>query len=219
MLKESDIIAGYISAQKAEFGNNVNKTQIESDGTIKFIGNATIWNDLPNTTPLVTAKPGSGNNPSLTVLVGGITQYTFDVNDYVVGASEFMHEYKEGSNFDIHVHWVTNGSEGSDKYVKWELEYSICNADATAPYGYAFSGSTSPSLEILIPASTPDRSHIISVIDANVSGTGLLIGSYIIWKFRRIAAAGTAPAANPFALAIGFHYEQDTVGSRTRIEK
>lgn len=40
-----------------------------------------------------------------------------------------------------------------------------------------------------------------------------------LFKLSRIAAAGDAPAANPFCLAVGFHVEMDTIGSKEEITK
>jgi hypothetical protein len=159
------------------------------------------------------------NAPTLTAFKNNVSQYTFDAtNDEVFGASEVTHRYKEGSDIEAHIHWATNGLEGADKYVKWELEYTIANADGAAPFTSAFGTTVVLSKETVIPANTPDRSHIITDL-GNISGTGIKIGTYICWRLRRIAASSTAPAADPFGLAVGFHVQMDTVGSRQKYIK
>jgi hypothetical protein len=197
------------------FGNVLagNYSMFEVDGTGVAIGDATTYNDLPPV-PLVAARVGA-NLPDLTVLVGNIKQYAFKVDDEVFGAQEVLHEYKEGTNFNVHVHWATNGTDGTNRYVKWELEYALANVMESAPYTSLFSSSTPKSVEFLIPASTGDRAHTLSVLDSAVSGSGIKIGAYFIYRFRRFAAAGTAPSASPFAIALGIHINQDTAGSRT----
>lgn len=193
---------------------STNCVEIEPDGTVKFIGSATVWDDLPPS-PIINAKLGS-SAPTLATFVGNIEQYTFDAtNDYVIGASEIIHEYKEGTSIVQHIHWATNGSEGSDKGVQWQLEWSISNSDESAPFAYNFSGSTTSVIDIIIPSGTADRSHILSVFSPVVVGTAIKIGAYIVWRLNRIASATAAPAADPFGIAIGFHIEKDTCGSRT----
>jgi hypothetical protein len=185
----------------------------EADGTLKFVGAATIHDDIPPV-PLLTSKIGAAA-PTLANFAGAtVKQYTFAVNDIVYGASELVHDYKEDSDIEAHIHWANNGTEGSAKYVKWQLDYTISNASA------AFSTTpTSLTVEVEIPASTADRYHFVSQLGSDITGTGLDIGAYIVWSLKRITATGTAPAANPFGLAVGFHIEKDTCGSRTRYGK
>lgn len=176
--------------------------------TIKGAG--TVWDDLPPV-PIIAAKAGA-TAPTFTTFLGNVQQYRFAVNDEVFGATEILHGYKEGTALSAHIHWATNGSDASDRGVKWELEYSICSADGAAPFTEAFPATAIISMETTVPAGTASHSHIISHL-GDISGTGLRIGAYILYRFRRITSAGTAPTANPFAIAIGFHVEKDTIGS------
>jgi hypothetical protein len=165
------------------------------------------YDDLPPM-PFLFAKSAS-NAPTLTAFTGNIYQYTFDAtNDEVFGSTEITHQYKEGTDLSAHVHWATNGSELTAKAVKWEIEYTICSPNN------AFGAAVVISKEATIPANTPNRSHIVTEIGV-ISGTGIKIGCYILWRARRIAASGTAPAADPFGLAFGVHMEMDTFGSKT----
>lgn len=187
--------------------------------TIKL--QTTVYDELPPT-PITAAKLGS-SAPTLATFVGNIEQYTFDAtNDYVIGATEITHKYKEGTNIHPHIHWATNGSEVSATGVKWQLEYTIANMDATKTTGSSFSTAVTISTETAIPARTADRTHMYTDL-TDISGSGssfyLRIGSYICWKFNRIAAIATAPATDPFALAVGFHCQCDTIGSRTETVK
>jgi len=176
-----------------------------------FYPGGTIFNELPPV-PVTAAKLGS-TAPTLATFIGNIEQYTFDAtNDYVIGATEIVHWYKEGTDIHPHMHWATNGLEEANKGVKWQLEYSIGNMDGT------FSGATTISAETTILANTTDRTHMYTAF-ANISGTGVLIGSLIVFKLSRIAATGDAPAADPFGLGVGFHAEIDTIGSKEEITK
>jgi len=195
-----------------------NYATFEDDGTLVFAGDATTYDDLPPT-PITAAKLGA-TAPTLATFVGNIQQYTFDAsNDYVIGATELTHKYTEGTDLDIHVHWATNGTDGTDRGVKLQLEYVVSNAKGVAPFDELFPGSsTNVSAETTIPASTGDRAKIISDLGV-LSDADLKIGAYICWRFERITAVGTAPSNDPFVLAVGFHMNQDTTGSREEYAK
>lgn len=208
----SGVFVGSVTAPTMQIGDPVNNTVIEPDGTVRFNGNATVWDDLPPI-PLLVQRQGSANNPALTTFLGNTKQLTFAVNDYVYGNYEMLHDYKEGSTTSWHVHWVTNGSEGVNKYIKLELEYTISNGLNAAPFTAVFPATQTLTVEIMIPANTPDKSHIISSFGV-VAMTNVKIGAYVTWFFRRITATGAAPAANPFFFTIGAHIEKDTCGSR-----
>lgn len=199
---------------KNKFGNirEGNYSEFEDDGTYKMVGDATVWNDLPPSTLSVQKLGGAGADPLLAAFVGNTQQYTFAVNDLVPAVeTEVLHEYKEGTNLSIHLHWATNGVDGTDRAVKWQVEYTFANGSSSGTY--AFPSTTTASAEITIPANTTDRTHFISNI-GTVNGSSLKIGAYIITAVSRIASAGTAPSNNPFCLALGYHAEQDTLGSR-----
>lgn len=174
--------------------------------TVKLEPKNTItYDDLPPT-PLLTTR-AAANVPTLTTFLGNVQQYTFAVNDQGYSASEITHEYHEGTDLHPHVHWATNGTDADDRYVKWEIEYTIADGDQV------FQTPVVISTEVLIPANTPAKTHFITGF-TDIDGTNLTIGAYILWRFRRIASTGLAPSTNPFGLAVGFHMEKDTYGSR-----
>lgn len=183
-----------------------NYTGFNDLGRLIGYGSARTYNDLPPI-PLLNQRTGGANQPSLTAFQGNIYQLTFAVNAYVYGNYEILHEYAEGTNLEPHVHFATNGTDTTDRTVKYELEYSIANGHE------AFQAATIISAETVIPANTPDRTHFIAFDFPAIVGTGLKIGAYITYRFRRIASTGTEPTGSPFALTLGFHVLQDTLGS------
>lgn len=169
----------------------------------------TVWDDLPPS-PIIAAKAGS-SAPTLRTFISDIEQYTFDAtNDFVIGATEITHKWKEGTTIYPHIHWATNGTNAAATGVKWELRYTIGDGAET------FANQTTTVVDVEIPAVTADRTHIISDFASAITGTTYKIGAYILWKLSRIATehAGGEPANDPFALALGFHVEMDTMGSR-----
>ncbi len=178
---------------------------------------AEVWDEFPPA-PLITAKVGGSGVPSLNVLQGNIKQYTFGVGDYLYGVSEAIHGYKEGADIDPHIHWATQSSDGTDRGVKWQLEYTMANGDFAAPFEEAFPASTQISIDTTIAANTAAKSHIVSSL-GTISGTGKKLDSYIAFEIRRIASAGTAPSSDPYGIAVGFHTIFNTDGSRQIGEK
>lgn len=180
----------------------------------KLNGDEPMWDDLPPF-QFVSLKPtGAGAEPALTAFTGNIELNTFAINDvYQPCTTEVTHKYKEGSDISVHLHWATQSSDGTDRTVRWEFEYTISNGSGS--FASAFPTSlTLTSADITIPASTPVRSHQISSI-GTIPGAALTIGAYIVGRFKRVAAsAGTAPSLAPYCIALGFHVQEDTMGSR-----
>ena len=204
------VVAGEIEVPGTNsFGDkgSGNYSEFESDGTLRFRGDATVWNDLPPN-PIVRSRNPASNNPTLATFKGAIDQYTFAVDDYVADNFEVLHEYKEGTDLYVHIHWSNNGTEATDKFVRWQFEYTIANA-----YGVFGDVATLTTDDIKIPADTADRTHLVNNIGV-VSGDDLKIGAVIAYNIKRVAATGTAPSSNPFGLQVAAHIEMDTMGSR-----
>lgn len=202
---------GTLGAGASTFGTSTNYSQFEADGTLEFNGTATVWDDL--VTPFTLAKVPAANAPNWESFIGNLNAYTFAVDDYLEGTTEILHGWKESSTIDFHIHWATNGLEEAEKAVKWQIEFTYADMDADDGVGEAFGATTTESSETAIPASTADLTHMYTIIH-NVELTSTIIGAQILWRVTRKTADGTAPVANPFAFAVGIHYEKDTVGSR-----
>lgn len=207
-------IAQVGSGSIMRIGTSTDNTSFEKDGTLLMTGSATVWNDVAPTS-LINARVGGGNQPTLTAIQGNIQALTFIIGDYVYGSFELLHEYKEGTVIDVHIHWANQTLDASDRGVNWEFEYTISNLNMTTPYANAFPTSTTLTKETLIPANSTAKSHIYTDI-GSISGTGIKIGTYILWRLRRIASVTTptGPSASPYAFAVGAHIEQDSLGSR-----
>ena len=204
------MVSGDISPKAGEVdivdvGNYYTSEYVE--GALQEVGFETrgIYDDLPPS-PIISARTGA-TPPDLTTFVGNTKQYTFNSSTHeVYGSTEITHRYKEGTDIMPHIHWATNGLEAVNKYVKWELEYCVSS-------NHVFGPAVVVSTEVLVPANTANRSHFISGFDPDIVGTNLKIGDYIVWRLRRIPSVGSAVANNPFAIAVGFHIEQDGLGS------
>ena len=154
--------------------------------------------------------------PTWAVFTGNIYKYTFAIGDRLtLPSQEFLHGYKEGTDFELHVHIATNSVDGTDRYVRYQIEYTFASVNAQYPVS-----ATANTADILIPANTVTRTHIYATAGV-IAGTGLRIGAGAALHFTRIALAGggAAPSANPFVPMVGIHIEKNSIGSRTTTDK
>jgi hypothetical protein len=179
----------------------------------------TTWNDW--NLSISAAKQPAVNSPTWATLVGNLNAFQFAVNDYLyLESQELLHDWKEGTDLSLHVHWATGGlNDATVRGVKWEIEYTLCNPVEGAFGVTAYTTSTTVSAEFSIPAAQPDRTHRVSHV-ATISGANIRIGAQLIMRIRRIASVTNPdPDANPFAISFGVHYEADTAGSRSIMTK
>lgn len=183
-----------------------NYLEIEADGTIILHGNATVFNDLEFD---LIPKTSGGGNPTLATFIGAIKKYTWAVNDEVANAKgrELPHGWKEGSIAEIHIHLCTNGTYVNNRYVKFEVGYTL------ADMGGTYLGEQVITKEVTIPANTPDRHHLYFSI-ADIDLTGFHFGAQFEVRLKRITSTGLAPSSDPFIFGLALHLEYNKLGSR-----
>ena len=201
----------------AHFGDDAtNQTQISATGDMLFIGTATIFNDI--VISLSSARVPAANAPTWSGFIGNLNAYTYGLNDFQEFTSEIAHSYKEGSTIEFHVHGATNGLEGVDKTIKFEIEYELIDNQTSGDFGDVYAGTTTINGEIIIPASTTDKTSWVVNVGTDATGN-FLQSATVVGRVRRIASTGTEPASDPFVVQVGIHIEEDTVGSRTVLAK
>ena len=112
-----------------------NYSEFETDGTLEFHGNATVWDDL-RIVPGAFQFAGNADPTLQTWQPGGagteFKVYKFKENDEVFFTCQIPHSYKEGTDIGAHLHW-TPGDRGvaeGTAVVAWKLDYSWANIDA-----------------------------------------------------------------------------------------
>jgi hypothetical protein len=191
------------------FGGETDKSTFEADGTLHFEGGATVWKDIKF--PMAPPKSTGAGNPTLVTFNGNQRGYSFAVNDsHDFNPEEIDHDGKVGSTATWHVHFLSRSNDGTDRYVKWEIEYSAEPSAGVLP------APTTISAELLIPAGTAvntvQRLNIDTFVIPNIAR--------LVWaRVKRVAASGTDPSVDPVLGALHFHYELDTVGSREILSK
>lgn len=189
-----------------KFGSATDYTGFEADGTMVANGAATTWVDIDF--PIIIRTTGA-NIPSLQTLKGNITVPRWAVNDFnVCEGQELIHAWLQGSTIYWHIHVVTNGLDVTNRYLRFEVEWCFAN------FGDVLSATiTDTSVDLLIPANTADRTHLIFSI-SNRLMTGNRIGTHVYARLKRVAAVGAAPTSDPFCSMLQLHIETDTTGSR-----
>lgn len=205
-------VVGTTNAQtltNKKFGGAVNYSEFEEDGTLKFSGDATVWKDVMF--PMAPPKTTGAGNPTLVTYNGNMRGYSFAVNDvHDFDPQEITHDAKIGSTAYFHVHSLSRSNDGTDRGVKWEIEYDVEDTSG------ALAAPTVASFEFTVPAgtavNTPFQTEIVSF---TIPAIARLVGA----RIKRIASAGAAPSVDPVIRALHFHYEIDTVGSRGKVSK
>ena len=196
--------------------SNSHYTQFESDGTIEFVGNATVWDDL-RVTPGAFDRPGV-SDPALvsyTPTGAGTATYLYEFakNDIANFTVQLPHKYKHGTDISVHVHWTPgpNGAGESGNYVGWKVDYSWANIDGN------FVAMATADLSDVCDG-TNDKHQMTPA--ASITGTGKTISSMLVCNIKRTDTgaddtwAGAGTGNLPLLLEIDFHFEIDTVGSR-----
>jgi hypothetical protein len=191
------------------FGDDTNYTYFESDGTMVLNGDATVYDDF-------VVKLGNlkapASDPPATAAYKGSELYSFSksATNVLYFEAQVPHTYKEGSNLEFHIHvaYPTNGAGNS----RWTFTYSWANRNE------AFPAQTSVSVTLPAPAAL-DR-HVLHEIVASIDGAGKTISSELLCSISRIGGDGADTYDSAiYAISADFHYEKDSLGSRTATAK
>jgi hypothetical protein len=200
-------MATYTSVHK---GSKIDKavSQFDDNGFLLHESSGRAWVDVDF--PFIVRTTGGGR-PTIAALSGNITAPQWAIgNNLVLEGQELVHAWVEGTELQWHTHMITNGVDDTDRYVNFQLEFTWAK-----PNGQLQSSSTVTSTNFLIPANTPDRTHLIVPIHTFTPTEGT-IGSHVYAYFSRIAAtdSAAAPTNNPFLTMLQVHIQVDTLGSR-----
>lgn len=186
-----------------------NYFEVESDGTFELIGNAKVWKDEN-----FSGNPGSGSSsPSIVNWdATNLETYGFDggaTTEELFSGKELQHDYAEGTDLKFHIHWSPIDTNAGN--VKWQMEIVILGDGATK-----YSSSISAIQAAGGTAYTPQYLAI-----ETVDGSDFEIGDQVGIRLFRDPSDGADTYGSDALLAFtyGFHYEVDTLGSRTEIAK
>jgi hypothetical protein len=218
-------IATILKAQEVKVNNNF---VVESDGTMRLDGAATVFDDVmiyPDATSRGGSNPptwgGAGAN-AFKRNAGSTSQGVFlwmfsaSSEQEVYFTIQIPHGYKVGSDIFPHVHWTTATGTPSGTNVVWGLEYTASAIGGNFPVTNTL---TSNSIIPVIGSPSGTGQHLITSLGA-ISGTGLGISTVLVCRLFRATSNVSDTFANEVGLlGIDFHIEKDTEGSRSEFSK
>lgn len=219
------VMTNMVVAQEVKINTNL---VVESDGTFRMDGAATVWDDVM-VYPDATTRGGS-----VSPVWGGALGVAFKKNAAGTSQGVFLwmfsasteqelyftvqipHSYKVGTTLYPHVHWTTYTGTPTGTNVVWGLEYSVIAIAGSFPTTTTLTANAVISL-IGTPSGTGQ--HIITPL-GTINGTGLGISTIIICRLYRATGDANDTFANETGLlGMDFHYEKDTEGSRREFIK
>lgn len=210
------------NAQEVKINSNL---VVESDGTLRMDGNATVWDDLmvyPDATSKGGSKAPVWGGSSGAFKKNGSSQGVFiwmfhkTTEQEVYFTVQLPHSYKVGTALYPHVHWTTAIGTPTRTNVVWGLEYSVIAIGGSFPNTSTLTGNS-----VISPIATISGigQHLITSL-GSISGTNLGISTVIACRLYR-DATNSIDAFDEEVGLLGFdiHYEKDTQGSREEFVK
>ena len=190
-----------------------NYLAIESDGTIEFNGNATVWDDLR--VSLATAKAPAANAPGFEQVVDdgaasiGVFSYHFADGQYLFLTTQMPHNWKVGSTIFPHIHFMTTSDVDPADNFGIGYEYTWTNKDADIA-----ATTSGESRDLSTGVDSSGQHQLLYVPVAGLDGTGKTLSSILLFRLYRAAAVADNYADDVIITDFDIHYELDTVGSR-----
>lgn len=192
-----------------------NYSEFESDGTLVFHGDATVWEDIR--VPLERAKDRGAKVPTFEQFKDngagstGVYAYNFGDTDELFLSVQMPHSWKEGSLIYPHIH-LTPTSDATGKNTKLTLEYVWANHDEET-----FGNTTIINRDVAL--STAYKHVLYDIPDGGIVTTGQIVSSIMVCRIARNAADGDNFTGDVFFLEFDIHYQIDGVGSRQVLVK
>lgn len=202
-VKDNAHIDGTLAADSAKFGGATHYTAFETDGSMVFNGDATVWEALGVDATAIN-PPGQGSDPDWDNTNGG---WLFDASgtEILFIITTIPHAFKEGTNIIPHVHWQPTSTDTG--HVLWRTEFKWTNITGTDAGSF-------DTVDLLDSAEGTSLKHQEGSFAA-YSGSGKTIESILTIKFSRIGGDGDDTYPQDVLLKrIDVHYEIDMIGSR-----
>jgi hypothetical protein len=190
-----------------------NYTEIEADGTIVNVGDATTYDDSQSA---VNYMRIGGTALTLDVLDGGIYQYRFDLGDEIHSQIQLSHKYKVNSPVELHIHLANKAAVGATGYnVGIEVEYMWASINTAFP-----AAATLTTVNCSFQNADALTHEVFDLATLTPTAAQGSISSYLLFRIKRVAGTTENLAGNNiFILGIDCHTIQDTLGSRQEYVK
>jgi hypothetical protein len=158
------------------------------------------------------AAPGPVSSPGLDPVWGtGVRAKHFSWNaatpEEIHFDAEVLHGYEPGTDLLIHIHWTnpTAGLGVGVENVRWEMDYIVSGA-TQYPAGSTNVGATVDIQNYQIRNRT--RTDL-----GTISGTGLIEGTTIMGRVRRMTSIGNDHQNDVILVRLGFHHKKNAMGT------
>ena len=180
-----------------------------------------VWDDL-RVVPGSFDRPGVSDPTIVAVQPSGSGTttylYQFAVNNIASFTLQLPHTYLVGSDLYAHIHWTPAGRGVTEDgaTVGWKIDYTWANINGT------FGAMT--TLDLSDASNGTDWAHQMTPQKV-IAGDGKRISSMLICNVKRTDTgtddtwAGSGSGNLPLLLEIDFHYQSDSIGSRTNTSK
>jgi len=183
-----------------------------TDKTLKL--QDTVWDDLR--TPANSSKKVPGKEAKDETYKSGLIIKFEKADDQAVAFNvQLSHNYKLGTDIEFHIHIVTPvaGSGSGAENVKFDFTYSW------ADIGDAFPDATTV-IAIRDVQNDGADDHILMEIADSIDGSGISgVSSMLICSLTRDVSVANNYDENIYLIEVDFHYQIDTIGSRTEMTK
>lgn len=182
-------------------------------GQLKLYGLGVAWDDLRtpiNALKLSGVKPPTWTDYKGSQVLAFSDQAVLGNEEHAFFSMQLPHNYKEGTDITVHVHWIPEDDAGGNVY--WRLDHSWANIGDTFP--------AETTIYVAGAAGTTADAHLMTTF-ADLTGTGKTISSMILCMIRRTSsnALDTYNGKSAYLLEVDAHYQIDSLGSSTATAK
>jgi hypothetical protein len=198
------------------FGDSMNFSQFDESGNFQMFGNATVWDDLQvginNIAKGVVAPTDRLYNHGVT---GGVTfpVLGFAKNDYIFFDVQTSHSMKLNTVLDVHIHFTLPNTTDVGHKIVWQLDViaTAINGTWAVPTGSPFTATHT------VAAGDNTKHRLLDIAD--IPAVNSEVSTIYKCKLTRIDGTATEYASEAYLEYIDCHYEKDTLGSKTELNK
>ncbi len=171
-----------------------------------------VWEDLSfqatGINPLGAADAASFD----TTTYPGTLLFVGNLANHIAGVAQMPHAWAEGTAVRPHIHWTKTVADPSGLAVDWQMRFAVVNLNSVVPAMSAYVPGTLSVGDL----TTAEKHNLTSFGD--LAMTGCTVSACIVWELVR---NGNTDAYNSSArlLALDFHYQRNTSGSRIETAK
>jgi len=192
----------------SRFGSDTDYSEFEDDGTLSMVGDAKVWDDQQ----VELGAVGRGASYPIEIPYKGSQLLSFRTGqeNQIFFRAQLRHTYALGTDLNFHLH-VTLPDNNTGTVI-WEMTYSWVTLFSVIP------DPTPITKTVTVEANSANK-HMMHVISDTIPGAGIdKVSSILLCSLTRKGTTDTY-ANDVYLMALDFHIEIDSVGSREMIVK